>query len=75
MTKKRAIKDLIGGVLVGLGSILIAEGIKSGKKTIEKKEEPVAEESGELEAKEVSDHTEEDVADLIDLIEEEKPEE
>ena len=75
MTKKRAVKDLIGGVLVGLGSILIAEGIKSGKKTIVKKEEPVAAESGELEAKEVSDHTEEDVADLIDLIEEEKPEE
>ena len=60
MTKKRAIKDLIGGVLVGLGSILIAEGIKSGKKTIVKKEEPMAEE---------------DAADLIDLIEEEKPEE
>ena len=69
MTKKRAIKDLIGGALIGLGSILIAESIKFGKKTFGKKEEPVAEESGELEAKE------EDASDLIDLIEEEKPEE
>ena len=75
MTKKRAIRDLVGGALIGLGSVLIAESIRFGKKTFGKKEEPVAEESGEIEVKEVSDHTEEDVADLIDLIEEEKPEE